>query len=402
MSNSQRWSGPKPVKQLPMLHRRSLPQMSPAPQNGSRNPKLKLIKDTNFSAIFIGLMLLSVTFSGCHRIQRVVVEDKITVRNACTETPRVLNFGFYAYFAPVSYSADPNPTSDEFNTHRGYEADLLTALEAIEDISVSFQRKAIGQWPGIWLKAAEPTYDMIGGGITILDARTKDAAGIRRVTFTSGHIQFRQSLLVRREDAQRLSDYTALSRDVRVGVLSGTTGEVSLLQRTGIVNDAGILIEGTRVETSTGSFISDGTSDYRITSAEATPQLIGRRSLYPPSPHMPEVIYLGDTEGESELLQALADGRIDAIARGEIGNREAAAITNEAFVVSALDDRVEYGGFTLAIADAELAACLDTRLNHLTDNGNIGYVQWLQDPAVFFARAQVWNAKPTPARNSEW
>ena len=349
------------------------------------------MKYTAVSTFFILLVALSVIFSGCQRIQSVVVEDKITVRNACSETPRVLNFGFYAYFAPVSYSADPNPDSAEFNTHRGYEADLLTALEAMEDIGVSFQRKAIGQWPGIWLKAAEPTYDMIGGGITILDARTQDAAGIRRVTFTSGHIQFRQSLLVRREDAQRLSDYTALSRDVRVGVLSGTTGEVRLLQRTGIVNDAGILIEGTRIETSTGSFISDGTSDYRITSAEAAPQLIGRRSLYPPSPHTPEVIYLGDTKGESELLQALADGRIDAIARGEISNREA-AITNEAFVVSALDDQVEYGGFTLAIEDAELAVCLDTRLNYLTDNGNIGYAQWLQDPTVFFARAQVWNA----------
>ena len=107
---------------------------------------------------------------------------------------------------------------------------------------------------------------------------------------------------------------------------------------------------------------------------------------------MPEVIYLGDTEGESELLQALAEGRIDAIARGEIGNREAAAVSNEAFVVSALDDQVEYGGFTLAIEDADLAECLDTRLNYLTDNGNIGYAQWLQDPTVFFARAQVWNA----------
>lgn len=356
---------------------------------------MKLMKNTNSSAIFIGLMLLSVIFSGCHRMQRVVVEDKITVRNACSETPRVLNFGFYAYFAPVSYSADPNPDSAEFNTHHGYEADLLTALEAMEDIGVSFQRKAIGQWPGIWLKAAEPPYDMIGGGITILEARTQDTAGIRRVTFTSGHIQFRQSLLVRREDAQRLSDYTALSRDVRVGVLSGTTGEVRLLQRTGIVNDAGILIEGTRIETSTGSFISDGTSDYTITSAVAAPQLVGRQTLYPPSADMPEVIYLGDTEGESELLQALAEGRIDAIARGEIGNREA-AITNEAYVVSALDDQVEYGGFTLAIEDAELAECLDTRLNYLTDNGNIGYAQWLQDPTVFFARAQVWNASQQP------
>jgi ABC-type amino acid transport substrate-binding protein len=356
---------------------------------------LHLMKNTNFSAIFIGFMLLSVIFSGCQRIQRVAVEEKMTVRNACTAAPRVVNFGFYAYFAPVSYSADPNPASDEFNMHHGYEADLLTALEAMEDIGISFTRKAIGQWPGIWLKAAEPAYDLIGGGITILKARTLDAAGIQRVTFTSGHIQFRQSLLVRREDAQRLTDYTALSRDVRVGVLAGTTGEARLLQRTGIVNDAGILIEGTRIETSAGILVSDGTSDYTITSAAVAPQLIGRRTLYPPSADMPEVIYLGDTKGESELLQALTDGRIDAVARGEVGNREA-AITNAAFVVSAFDDQVEYGGFTLAIEDAELAACLNARLKYLTDAGNIGYAQWLQDPTVFFARAQVWNASQQP------
>ena len=51
---------------------------------------------------------------------------------SCTDGDRVLNVGFYAYFDPVSHSADPDPASEGFNTHRGYEADLLTALEAME------------------------------------------------------------------------------------------------------------------------------------------------------------------------------------------------------------------------------------------------------------------------------
>ena len=45
--------------------------------------------------------------------------------------------------------------------------------------------------------------------------------------------------------------------------------------------------------------------------------------LYPPDPNMPQVVYLGDELGEIELLDALKSGDIDAVARGEIGNRDA-------------------------------------------------------------------------------
>ena len=93
-----------------------------------------------------------------------------------------------------------------------------------------------------------------------------------------------------------------------------------------------------------------------------------------------------------ELLEALADGRVDAIARGEIGNRGAASVNGQTFVVTALDDQVEYGGFTLTLEDAELIACIDERLNYLTDGGNISYGDWLQDPTIFMTRAEMWNA----------
>ena len=344
------------------------------------------------SAFLVFLLLLILTVSGCQRIQRVVGPDSVTTSKVCTESERVLTVGFYAYFAPVSSSADADPTSNGFNTHQGYEADLLTALEAMADTNLSFSRKAISEWPGIWLKAADPEYDIIGGGITILESRTRDARGTSLVTFTSGHIKFRQSLLVHTEDAVSLSSYAALTREVRVGVLSGTTGEARLLEITGIVDTEGILVEGTRIETSQSTVVTDGTKNYTITAADATPVLAGRRTLYPPLETMPQVIYLGDEVGESELLEALTEGRIDAVARGEIGNRSAAYATNDAFVVSVLDDQVEYGGFTLSLADTELAACIDARLNYLTDDGNIGYGEWLADPKVFMTRAELWNA----------
>ena len=151
----------------------------------------------------LAIAILVVGLSACEQLQQIV--QPTMPSHTCADGDRVLNVGFYAYFAPVSYSAGEDPASEGFNTHLGYEADLLTALEAMEGTGLSFVRHPIAVWPDIWLKAAEPEYDIIGGGITILDARTRDATGNTVITFTSGHITFRQSLLVRAEDAERIA-----------------------------------------------------------------------------------------------------------------------------------------------------------------------------------------------------
>ena len=200
--------------------------------------------------------------------------------SACAD--RVLNFGFFAFFSPVSSSADPDPDAAGFNTHVGYEADLLTALEAMDGAGLSFSRRGIEIWPNIWLLSAGPEYDVVGGGITILDSRTRDEMGNQVVTFTSGHIAFRQSLLVRAEDGARWASHDDLTSDVRVGVLASTTGEARLLVLTGLVSADGVLAEGVRVETQTDTVVADGSADYFITAAGASPNLEGRRHLYPP------------------------------------------------------------------------------------------------------------------------
>ena len=64
-----------------------------------------------------------------------------------------------------------------------------------------------------------------------------------------------------------------------MGVLSGTTGEARLLEITGIVDTEGILIEGTRIETSQSTVVTDGTKDYTITAAGAAPVLAGTLSI---------------------------------------------------------------------------------------------------------------------------
>ena len=147
------------------------------------------------------------------------------------------------------------------------------------------------------------------------------------------------------------------------------------------------------METPRGTVVADGSAAYTITAAGASPNLDGRRRLDPPSADLPQVIYLGDDAGETELLQALRDGRIDAIARGEVGNRDAARASGGAFAVTALDAQVEHGGFTLAVEDAALASCLDERIAWLTDNRRLGYAEWLDDPTVFMRRAETWNAQ---------
>ena len=332
-------------------------------------------------AILCGVMVLSLT----------ACSSDAALPEACTDRTRVLNVGFYAFFTPVSYSADEDPNSEGFNTHVGYEADLLTALEAMKGTGLSFSRRGIAPWDDIWLQSAGPEYDIVGGGITILDSRRRDAKGKQVVLFTSGHIAFRQSLLVRAEDSERLAAYADLTSDVRVGALAGTTGEFRLLELVGLVGPDGVLSPGVRVDTPHGMVVADGSEDFVITSADESANLAGRSLMRPPSESMPQVVYLGSETGETDLLEALAGGTIDAVARGEIGNRDAVHASGGSLAIGALDDEVEYGGFTLALEDEALASCLDDKISYLTDGLSIGYAEWLQDPSVFMRRARMWN-----------
>ncbi len=331
-------------------------------------------------SVLIGMLIMSI--AAC--------SSDTAAPESCMDEDRVLNVGFYAFFAPVSYSADQDPASPGFNTHLGYEADLLTALEAMEGAGLSFSRRGIAPWDDIWLQSATPQYDIVGGGITILDSRTRDAEGEVVISFTSGHVKFRQSLLVRAEDAGRFATHADLTDDVRVGALADTTGEHRLLELTGLVDERGALAAGTRVETPAGVVTADGSADYTITAATESSSLEDRLHLYPPSKDMPQVVYLGDELGESELIEALSAGRIDALARGEIGNLDATGVSGGAFGVTALDDEFELGGFTLAAEDGDLRSCLDEKIDYLTDSGRIGYSEWVADPQVFMRRAESW------------
>ena len=305
----------------------------------------------------------------------------------CTPPGTVLNVGFFADFRPVSYSADPTPGSPGFHQHQGYEADLLDALEAMDGAGLKFSRRAIVDWPGIWLQAAEPTFDIVGGGITILDSRTRNAAGDTVITFTSGHITFRQSLLVRAADVERFSSYDRLDATVRVGALAGTTGEYRLLVLTGLAQPDGRLAKGVHVETSRGLVVADGSDDWMITASRSSPALAGRTKLSNPSHNKPEIIYSTD---ELNLLAMVSDGSLDAAARGEIGNRDASYDSGGRLAIAILDPAKELGGFAVDQGNTALAACLSEKLDWLTDRRRIGYSQWRADPQVFMKRAMAY------------
>ena len=312
-------------------------------------------------------------------------------QDACAD--ETLKLGFYAFFDPISYSAEDDLESEDFDRHMGYEADLISALEAMEGAGLTFDRRGIGVWDEIWLRAASDDFDIISGGITILESRTRDSDGVERIRFTSGHITFQQSLLVRAEDAAELDSHDKLHSGVRVGALAGTTGEKRLLQLTGYVAEDGVLLAGSRIETADGALIADGSADYVITAGGESPELSERLSLSPPLETMPQVIYFSDETGNPGMEAALAAGEVDALARGAIGNQAAAHASDGAFVVTALDEAIEDGGFALDVEAEALAACLNDKINWLTDERRISVPEWLENPLLFMERAALWNAR---------
>lgn len=274
----------------------------------------------------------------------------------------------------------------------------MTALEALDEAGLSFSRRGIPtlEFGGIWLLAATPEYDIIGGGITIRDDRTRDAGGRTVIAFSAGHVAFRQSLLVRSEDAARISTHADLTQDDSVSVHPGTTGELRLLELTGIIDARGVLVAGARIETPTGTVMVDGTGRYSI-GAGATgtsPELADRSRIIPPPP-LPQVIYHAE---ESEQLRALRDREVTAVARGEIGNTDASVKSGGILIVTALDPKIERGGFALDVQEPALLACLNTHIGRLTDAGRIGYAEWAANPDVFLERAATLNAAQDAAR----
>ncbi|MCY4517032.1 MAG: transporter substrate-binding domain-containing protein [Acidimicrobiaceae bacterium] len=307
-----------------------------------------------------------------------------------------LDFAFYTGFAPISYSDNDDSPGGESEVHAGYSADLLTALEAMDGAGLRFERIPVSEWSDIWLLPASGAADIAGGGMSILESRTRNEAGDEVVAFTNGHISYRQSLLVRAGETEQFADFSGLNGGTRVGSFRDTTNEQRLLELTQITDASGILAAGTRIHTPDGVVTADGTDAYRITAAGDSEAVEHRTRLEPPSSDQPAVHY--DFGGVS-APDALASRDIDAVMHDMISNTQTADSYGGGGVlaVAALDDLVEWGGWTLRAGDTDLLDCLNAKIDYLTDGRRIGYSQWRQDPDIFVERALQWTpATPTP------
>ena len=233
--------------------------------------------------------------------------------------PNQLTVCSYTDFTPISYGDG-----------KGFEADLARAIGELWDVKVSFV--PVKTFDGIWLTPSNPTLncDIAIGGITPTDERKAEGAA-----FSSTTASFEQSLLVRKSDADsgRITGYASfVGTTMVIGVVPGTTGESFARQRAA---EAGLSMSAIR--------------------------------QYP---------------SEAELLPALQSGEIDAIARGEIGNRYQQAQDPSLLTIDSRD----FGeGFAMSVdpANAQLLTALTDGLESVTKGGSIGYKEWVSNPGVF-------------------
>lgn len=210
----------------------------------------------------------------------------------------------------------------------GYEADMLRAIADQWRVGIEFI--PVEQFDGIWLTPSRLGCDIAIGGITPTQER-KDQGAVFSPTTAS----FAQSLLVRRADydSGKIINYGSfVGTKMIIGVVPGTTGESFAWQRAA---EAGL------------------------------PRSVFRQY-----------------EGEDELLVALKRGEIDAIARGEVGNRYQQGLDAELLTI----DLRDFGeGFAMSLdpANVDLQKQFAEALASITQGGTAGFRQWAADHGVF-------------------
>lgn len=227
----------------------------------------------------------------------------------------------YNAFEPVIYDEG-----------KGFEADLLRAVATKLGLAARFEPTA--EFDGMWRRVLERpiSCDLASGGFS--DTPQRRAEG---VAFTVPHYKNVQTLLVRASDATSLRDYADFD-DARqvIGVVPGTTGEIFARQRASEAGrDPARLVRGLPTEL--------------------------------------------------ELVRALRDGSIDAIARGAPGNLYQASLSADVAVV-AFRDFGERFAFAADPARPRLLTAIDEAIRSVTKDGRVSLEDWLGNPNVFGSR----------------
>ena len=240
-----------------------------------------------------------------------------------TKVPGVLNIISYNEFTPISYGVNGE----------GYEGDLLRAIAKLWNMEIKFHPEST--YEGLW-RLPSKSYtiaDISMGGMTPSNYRIKQGA-----LFSIGTTSFNQSLLVRKKDYESgliVSYHSFKKSKFRIGVVPGTTGELYAHLRA---------------------------KEYNLSS-----------NVF--------VKYAS----ESELLPALMTGKIDAIARGEIGNKYQES-TNKKLITIAKKDFGENFAFAIDSSNKILANNLNQAISQITNNGKITYLQWDRKHTIFLDR----------------
>lgn len=233
--------------------------------------------------------------------------------------PGTLNVCSYDAFTPISYGKG-----------QGFEADLLKAIANSWGVKIKFFSESM--YEGLWrLPSRDYTRcDVAIGGFTPFKDRMKEG-----VAFSIPTASFRQSLLIRKKDYEtgRIKSYESFKNtSMTIGVVPGTTGEFFAKKIASEKNIPGNV------------FIS-----------------------YP---------------NESELLKALRKGKIDAIARGEIGNDYQVSCHNELMTIARRDFNESFA-FALAKSNPEFSYAINKAILKITHQNKIQYSDWLKDNNIF-------------------
>jgi ABC-type amino acid transport substrate-binding protein len=228
----------------------------------------------------------------------------------------------YDAFAPISYGDG-----------KGYEADLIRSIARQWGMEIEF--RPISTFEGIWLLPGKKrtdgrACDVAIGGLTPTAERKRQGA-----VFSSVSARYSQSLLVRKSDytSGEITGYPSFRTGEKIiGVVPGTTGAIYARQQ---AREAGV----------------------------------------PPSA-------IRDYPSESELLPALENGEIGAIARGEIGNAYQQEKNPDLITIA----RRNFGdSFAISVdpGNPDLQSALAEAVERKTRNGVVSVAQWRRDPGLF-------------------
>jgi ABC-type amino acid transport substrate-binding protein len=244
--------------------------------------------------------------------------------NITFKKPDLLTVCSYSEFKPVIYGAG-----------EGYEADLLRAVAELWQVDIRFFPERI--YEGIWRlpSRAYTLCDVSAGGMSPTKGRMEEDAEFSTMT-----TMFNQSLLIRKQDftSGRIVAYRSFKNTpMKIGVVPGTTGE-----------------------------------KYAYARAKEN--------------DLPTSLFV-QYASESDLLPALLNHKIDAIARGEIGNEYQASLNSNLMTIA---KKKCNEGFAFGVdkSNTGLLLRLNQAIHDITNNGAITYDDWLKNHDVFSRRVK--------------